>query len=72
MVRIVEAAVKSLGPPDTGKCYCLKLPGVLGGEYQPDNFAIITVEKLILSSGDIALQIKDVPHGGTIQIQIED
>lgn len=72
MVRLVEVAVGSLGASDTGNCYCLKLPSVLGGEYQPENFGVISIEELILSSGDIAQQIKDVPDGGTIQVQIVD
>lgn len=72
MVRFVEIAVRNLGATDTGKCYCLKLPGILGGEYQPENFGVITIEELILSSGDIAQQIKDVPDGRTVQIQIVD
>ncbi len=71
-VRLGELAVRELGAPDAGKCFCLKLPGVLGGEYQPENFGVTTIEELILSSGGMALQIKDVPDGGTIQIGIVD
>ncbi|MEO1538717.1 MAG: T6SS immunity protein Tdi1 domain-containing protein [Pseudomonadota bacterium] len=72
MLRLVEVAAGDLGAPDCGKCYCLKLPGALGGEYQPENFGVISIEELILNSGDIALQIKDVSDGGTVQIQIVD
>ncbi|MEC7291070.1 MAG: T6SS immunity protein Tdi1 domain-containing protein [Pseudomonadota bacterium] len=72
MVRLVEVAGRNLGAPDAGKCFCLKLPGVLGGQYQPENFGVISIEELILSSGDIAQQIKDIPDGGTVQNQIVD
>lgn len=71
-VRLVEVAVGSLGALETGYCYCLKIPGVLGGEYQPENFSVISIEELILSSGDIAQQIKDVPDGEALQVQIVD
>lgn len=70
MVRLVELAARTVGAPEPGGCYCLKLPGVLGGEYHSDNLGVISIEELILSSGDIAHQIKDVPDGGTVQIQI--
>lgn len=70
MVRLVEVAVRKLGASATGKCYCLKLPGFLGGEYQPENLGVVSIEELILSSGDLARQIKDIPDGGAVQVQV--
>ena len=32
MIDLVKAAREKLGAPGSGRCYCLKLPGVLGGE----------------------------------------
>ena len=72
MIGIVDIAVRMLGSIDTGKCYCLKQPGALGGAYQPENLGIISIEELILSSGDIAQQIAQIPDGGSVQIQIKD
>jgi hypothetical protein len=70
MTRFVELAERKLGPPGGGKCYCLKLPAVLGGTYDEANFGTIAVKELISFAGDIAEQIKDVPDGGQIQIEI--
>lgn len=72
MVRLVEIAVRNLGAPASGECFCLKLPGVLGGEYQAENFGLVPIKELISSSGDIAFQIKDVPDGEQVVIQIVD
>ncbi len=66
MERMVEAARAQLGANTTDRCYCLKLAGVLGGKYEPDNYGTITLEELIRFTGDVAAQIKDVPDGGQV------
>jgi hypothetical protein len=70
MARLVELAREKLGPVPAGRCYCLKLPGVIGGKYEPANIGTISLDELISFSGDLADQIKDVPEGGNIQIEI--
>jgi hypothetical protein len=68
MERIVEMARSELGPLGDGRKYCLKIPCVLGGEYAPANLATIALDELIRSSGDLGLQISDLPDGTMIQL----
>jgi hypothetical protein len=70
MSRLVELARQKLGPLSEGRCYCLKLPAVIGGSYEVSNLGTNSVLELIAFSGDLAEQIKDVPDGGEIQIEI--
>lgn len=70
MVRLVELARQKLGPLSEGRCYCLKLPAVIGGRYEAANLGTITLGELISFSGDMAQQIKDVPDGGQVEIEI--
>jgi hypothetical protein len=55
---------------DEGRCYCLKQPAVIGGTYEAANLGTISLHELISFSGAMAQQIKDVPDGGPIQIEI--
>ena len=72
MTRLVQIACAKLGPPGTGRCFCMKLSSGLGGRYEEDNFGIISHEELITFTGDVARQIKDVPDGATIQFTLDD
>jgi hypothetical protein len=67
MERLVDIATTSLGTPGNGRCFCMKIPGVLGGEYVAANFGTITLAELVAASGDMALQIKDLPDGAQIR-----
>jgi len=71
MIPLVELATQKLGPVPDGRCYCLKIPAVIGGKYEPDNIGTISLEELISFSGDMAAQIKDLPDGAQIEIKIE-
>ena len=55
-IKFVEAAKAKLGALPVGRCYCLKIPTVLGGSYTPDNFGINLRTELILFAGDLAKQ----------------
>jgi hypothetical protein len=70
MRRLVEAARLKLGPLPEGRCYCLKLPAVIGGTYEATNMGTISLTELIACSGDLAEQIKDMPDGTRVQIKI--
>jgi hypothetical protein len=72
MDQLVALATSVLGTPGEGRCFCLKIPAVLGGGYQRDNLATITVAELIAVSGDIALQIKDLPDGARVELKVVD
>jgi len=69
MTRLVELAQATLGSADEERCYCLKLPAVLGGTYDATNFGTITRRELLAFTGDVAEQIKDVPDGGSIRLE---
>jgi hypothetical protein len=60
----------SLGPPGEGRCYCLKIPGVLGGQYAGENLGTISIVELLSVSGSMAFQIKDLPDGRRVRLVI--
>jgi hypothetical protein len=68
MSALVDHALLSLGAPPAGRCYCLKIPAVLGGAYEPSNFGTITLSELMQASGDIAQQIHDLPDGAQVRL----
>lgn len=69
MTRLVELAKAMFGTVDNERCYCLKLPAVLGGKYDAANFGTITRRELIAFTGDVAQQVKDVPDGGSVKFE---
>jgi len=72
MERLVALATASLGAPGEGRCFCLKIPGALGGKYKAANLGTIPVLELVAVSGDIAGQIKDLPDGAKVRFRIVD
>lgn len=72
MTRLVQIAHKEWGAPPDGGCCCLKLPSPLGGAYEEENIGIMWLRDLIAFSGDLALQIKDLPDGAQIHLDITD
>jgi Domain of unknown function (DUF1851) len=72
MPALVEEAQATVGPLGPGRKYCLKIPGLLGGEYGGTNLASISLVELVAASGDIAFQIKDVPDGAQVRIKITE
>ena len=69
MRRLVELAQSRFGSLPDGRCYCLKVPAVLGGAYEAENLATITLSELVAASGAIALQIRDLPDGSTVKLR---
>lgn len=58
-----------LGP---GECFGYKLPPVLGGEYEPDNFEPTDLQVHFGILGQIHRQVKELPPGTPIgEIKIE-
>jgi hypothetical protein len=70
MQRLVSVASSVFGTPTEGRSFCLKIPAVLGGKYERDNIGTITLSELISASGHMALQIKDVPDGAKVTLEI--
>ena len=71
MEHLVEVAERRLGPVAEGRCYCLKVPAVLGGEYHESNLATNTVAELLAFSGRLAEQIQDLPDGTQIELVVK-
>ncbi|MDR2212530.1 MAG: DUF1851 domain-containing protein [Pseudomonadales bacterium] len=69
MENLISLANTQCGPLSEGRKYCLKIPGVLGGEYGGDNLATAPLIELVRFSGDIARQINDLPDGAQITLQ---
>ena len=72
MTELVAQAKENLGPLRPGYKYCLKIPGLLGGEYGGSNLATIPLAELISASGHIAKQIADLPDGAKVSLSIVD
>lgn len=70
MSGLVDQGLQRLGVLPEGRKYCLKIPGVMGGEYGGDNLATIGLQELVLVSGDIAQQIKDIPDGAQVRLKV--
>jgi hypothetical protein len=72
MRGLVDQAFQRLGVLAPGRKYCLKIPGVFGGEYGGDNLGTISHDELIRASGHIAQQIADLPDGASIKLSVND
>ena len=72
MERLVALATTTLGTPPKDHCFCLKLPGVLGGDYAAPNLGTIALSELLQVAGKMARQIRDVPDGGEVILDITE
>lgn len=72
MTALVEEAKNSLGPLSEGRKYYLVTPGILGGAYDASNIRTLPLDELVRVSGDIAEQIKDLPDGTEVRIEVTD
>ncbi|WP_426134965.1 T6SS immunity protein Tdi1 domain-containing protein [Pseudomonas sp. PWP3-1b2] len=69
---MVEQAEDVLGPLEPGQVYHLVISPVLGGEYAIGNVRRIDHVEQVRFSGDLALEIKDLPDGAHVKIRIVD
>jgi hypothetical protein len=72
MAPLHAAALESIGPLSEGRCYCLKIPAVLGGVYDVSNLGEIALDELISFSGDLAQQVEGLPDGAQIRLLVRD
>ena len=70
MENLVHAACNALGAPPVGYVYYLVIPAVLGGKYEVENIRCVPLEELIGFSASFAEQIKDLPDGAEIKINV--
>ena len=72
MKPLVDRAREKCGPLAEGRKYCFKIPPGLGGDYDSDNLATISLVELVRASGHLAFQIKDLPDGSKIQLRVTE
>ncbi|MDH5180342.1 MAG: DUF1851 domain-containing protein [Gammaproteobacteria bacterium] len=66
MDTIINEAKELLGPLKDGHKYYLVVPGILDGDYTGTNIQSAPFYKIIQYSGDIGLQVKDLPDGAEV------
>lgn len=72
MRGLVDQAFQRFGTLASGRKYCFKIPGVLGGEYGGENLETISLGELIRTSGHIAQQIANLPDGALFKLSVTD
>jgi hypothetical protein len=72
MDRLRGVAQNKFGDLPEGRCYCLVIPAVLGGEYSVANVETISLAELLSAAGSMALQIKDLPDGAKVRLRVLD
>lgn len=69
---VAEAALTALGPLHEGQCYAFKMWPRLGGAFHPENMYLAVMTEWLGVSGDVGRQIKDLPHGAKIRLDLMD
>ena len=72
MQGLVEQAVAKLGPLQDDLKYCLVTPGPLGGDYSASNIQTAPLMEVIRLSGHLGEQIKDLPEGAKIKLDVNE
>jgi hypothetical protein len=68
----IEVAEPTLGPLKEGQCYGFRIWPGLGGTYEVENMAIKSVLEWLAVSGDVGRQVKDLPPGTEIRLDVRD
>jgi hypothetical protein len=68
MLNLLIIAQSELGALSENQKYCLKIPAVIGGNYEKSNLGIISLTELISFSGDLGFQLKDLKDGQQIKL----
>ena len=65
--RCVDAGI-TLAP---GRCYCFKIPPILGGEYAVSNVATINLGEHYSALADFWHQTRDLPNGSKVRVVVK-
>ena len=68
----IEVAEPALGPLEEGQCYGFKIWPVLWGAYEVENMVVMSMLEWLAVSGDVGRQIKDLPSGTQIRLDVRD
>lgn len=69
---LVEGAGERLGQPPEGSVFTLSPRHWIDGQYSVDNMVILPLVEIAFLSGDLARQLRDLPDGAQIQIEISE
>ena len=69
-LALAEAAREQLGEPGQGRCYALKVPALLGGDYRPENLCTLPIAELVSFAGSLGLQTSDLPDGQQVVLNV--
>ncbi len=69
---LVEPARARLGNPPDGSVFALNIHAMLAGNYSADEVCFLPLHELAFLSGDLARQLKDLPEGEKLRIEIID
>ena len=72
MTVMVNEATEMLGELKEGYKYYMVIPGVLDGEYNGTNFKTAPFVEIIRLSGNLGKQIKDLPDGAEVKLEVID
>jgi hypothetical protein len=70
MSNLTALATEKLGPLKGERKYHFAIPGVLGGKYDVENIRTVSQIEQIRFSGDIGMQIKDLPDGVPLTLKV--
>jgi enolase len=68
--RLVAAARERLGPATGDEVYSLGLDAMAAGDYAHENLVKVPLAQLLLHSGDLARQLRDMPEGAGFTLRI--
>ncbi len=68
MIAMLSQAQQSLGKLEGDEAFCLRVPGVLGGDYVGANVAKVQLDELVESAGVLGEHIEGQSDGAKIQL----
>jgi hypothetical protein len=71
MIPLVDELVAAGITLQGGQCYSYKKPPVLGGDYTLQNTCVLPIAEHYGAYGSIHHQIKDLPDGSNVVIQVD-
>ena len=72
MTRIIETAKSVVGELTSDEKYCLKMPALVGGQYEKSNYGKAPFRELVLFSGSLAKQTANLKDGQRINFEFKD
>lgn len=68
MIGLVSQAQLALGEREEEEAFCLKVPGILGGDYVGPNVVKVALDELLISAGKLGAHIDGQAEGAKIDL----